>query len=330
MSVDFGAGVRWAKITVLADNTVNPILRIDERFTSYAYHAGTAGCLGEHGLSLLLQVGAEDGTHTILFDTCGPKGTVINNMNELKVDPSSIEKVVISHGHYDHFGSLIRVMEELSPGAEVIVHPGVFRSKYVLRGELPGKDVHISKETLEKLAREGKAAKLPQLDRKQVGHVAQARKLEIVEATGPVELAPGVWASGEIPVQHPEEVSAGFYVEAGEKIVPDYFEDEKSVYVKVEGKGVIVLTGCCHRGVVNTVEDARRLSGERGIYAVIGGLHMVHASQNRINQATEKLNEINPRIVSPLHCSGIRFAMRLLDKLPEKTVLSAVGTTFTL
>ncbi|MEM1658301.1 MAG: MBL fold metallo-hydrolase [Candidatus Jordarchaeales archaeon] len=330
MSVDLGVGVRWVKITVLADNTVNPILRVDERFTGYVYHAGTAGCLGEHGLSLLLQVGTKHGTRTILFDTCGPKGTLINNMNELKVDPSSIEKVVVSHGHYDHFGSLIRLMDELSPEAEVILHPDVFRSKYVLRGELSGKDIRVSKETLEKLAREGKAAKLPQLDRKLVEQIARARKLRIVEATGPVELAPGVWASGEIPIQHREELSTGFYVEAGEKIMPDYFNDEKSIYVKVEGKGVIVLTGCCHKGLINTIEDAQRLSGERNVYAIIGGLHMIHASQHRINWTIEQLKEINPKIVSPLHCSGIKFTVHLLNRLPEKTIFSSVGTTFIL
>jgi len=330
MNVNFGGGVRWVKVTVLADNTVNPILRVDERFMGYVSHAGTAGCLGEHGLSLLLQVGAEDGTHTILFDTCGPKETVINNMSELKVNPSSIEKVVISHGHYDHFGSLVRVMEELNSEAEVIIHPDAFSPKYALRGELPGRSVEISKETMEKLVKEGKAVRLPQLNRKQVERVVQTRKLKIVETAGPIELAPGAWASGEIPVQHPEELSAGLYVEAGETVMPDHFNDEKSVYVKVEGKGVVVLTGCCHKGVVNTVEDAQLISRERRVYAVIGGLHMTHASQHHINRTIEKLKEINPKIMSPLHCSGIKFTMNLLGKLPEKTVPSAVGTTFIL
>lgn len=330
MNVNFGAGARRAKVTVLANNAVNPILRVDERFTGHVSHAGTAGCLGEHGLSLLLQVEAEEETHTILFDTCGPKETVINNMNELKINPSSIEKVVISHGHYDHFGSLVRVMEELGSEAEVIIHPDAFSPKYALREKLSGRSIEISKETMEKLVKEGKAARLPQLSRKQVERVAQTRKLKIVEATGPIELAPGVWASGEIPVQHPEELSAGLYVEAGDKVMPDHFKDEKSVYVKVEGKGVVVLTGCCHRGVVNTVEDAQHLSGESRVYAVLGGLHMFHASQHNINQTIEKLKEINPKIISPLHCSGIKFTVHLLDKLPEKTVFSAVGTTFIL
>ncbi len=328
MRVDFGAGVSKLRLTVLADNTVNPLLRVDEKFEGCVYHAGTASCLGEHGLSLLLQVEAEDGKHVILFDTCGPKETVINNMKELKINPLSIEKVVVSHGHYDHFGSLIRIMEMLSSGSEVILHPDVFNPKYALRGVLSGKSIRLDRESLERLMKEGVVARLPQLSRERVEHAAQLRNLEIVETSVPVELAPGVWASGEIPAHHTEEPSAGLYTERDNEIVPDSFRDEKSIYVKVEGKGTVILTGCCHKGVINTIEDAQRLSKGK-IYAIIGGLHMNHASQQRINWTIEKLREADLKIISPLHCSGLIFAARLLNELPEKTVTSAVGTTFT-
>ncbi|MBS7287303.1 MAG: MBL fold metallo-hydrolase [Candidatus Freyarchaeota archaeon] len=329
MKVDFGLGVKDARITVLADNTVNPILAVDEKFVGRVSHAGAAGCLGEHGLSLLMQVKAEDGEHTILLDTCGPKATVLNNMRELNINPSSIEAVVTSHGHYDHFGSLIKVMEKLSPGSKVILHPEVFGVKYALRGELSGKNLSVSREEMEKLVRNGRAARLPSLSREQVERVAQVKRLEIVESSGPVNLASGVWASGEIPVRYPDELSSGLYVERGNKMLFDAFRDEKSVYIKVEGKGVIVLTGCCHRGVANTTWDAQRLSGSK-VYAVIGGLHMGNASQNRIAKVIKTLKDVSPDIISPLHCSGVKFTSRLLHDMPEITVVSVVGTTFTL
>ena len=262
MSVNFGVGVEKARILVLAENTVDVTLIIDERFKGKVSHAGamTIGCLGEHGLSLLLQVKSEDGWHTILLDTCGIKGTVLNNMKQLNVDPKSIEKVVISHGHYDHFGSLIQVMNELSPGTEVILHPGVFGVKYALRGELTGKSIELSKEEMERLMKEGKAVRLPPLNKELVENTAKAKGVKVIEDPNPVELAPGVWTSGEIPIHHPDVVSRGVYTERGDEIVFDDFRDEKSIYIKVKDKGLVVLTGCGHTGVMNTLENAQSLS----------------------------------------------------------------------
>ncbi len=325
MKVGFGVGVKEAKVTVLANDAVDPLLMVDERFSGIVSHAGTAGCLGEHGISLLVQVKAEDKVHTVLFDTGGLKATVINNMRELGVDPSLIECVVISHGHYDHFGALVKVMEELGRGSNVVLHPDVFSAKYALRGTPVG--AGLGKEEVERLVEERRAVRLPSLSREQVELAAQLNGLNVVEVAGPVELAPGVWASGEIPLRHPDELSLGLFAERGGKIVPDDFRDEKSLYIKVEGKGVVVLTGCCHRGIANTLEDARRFFESR-VYAVIGGLHMGRASHNGIDKAVEKIREANPEILSPLHCSGVRFTARLLHELPEKTVVSAAGTTF--
>ncbi|MHA1710750.1 MAG: MBL fold metallo-hydrolase [Candidatus Freyarchaeota archaeon] len=332
MGVNFGVGVEKAEILVLAENTVDVTLIIDERFRGRVSHAGamTVGCLGEHGLSLLVKVKSEDGWHTILMDTCGIKATVLNNMKQLNVDPKSIEKVVISHGHYDHFGSLIQVMNELSPGVEVILHPRAFDVKYALRGELTGKSVELGKDEMERLVREGKAVKLPPLKRELVEETAKAKGVKIVEDPNPVELAPGVWTSGEIPIHHPEEVSKGLYTERGDEVVFDDFRDEKSVYIKVKDKGLVVLTGCGHTGVMNTLENAQSLSGTREVYAIIGGLHMNWASPQRVNETIKRLREVNPEILSPLHCSGVKFVAHLLNELPEKTVVAAVGTRFNL
>ncbi len=332
MSLDFGEGVDKVRIRIINENTTDVTLLTDEKFKDKVQQPGTSTimCIAEHGLAMLFEVNKGETVHTFLLDAGGTLGMVSNNIKHLQIEPNKIEKFILSHGHFDHFGGLNHIINQFSPGTEIIVAENAFLPKWALQGELRRKSIEINKEKLEQLQKEKKIRKLPVLNKEQLNEQIKNKQLTLIETNEPIHLAPGVWTSGEIETPLKEELSTGLYVQKNGDVLSDDFRDEISIFINVKNKGLMILTGCGHTGIMNTVRMAQKLSGIDKVYALIGGFHMNWASKERVDKTIDFLKKLKPEILCAMHCSGFNFKARLMNEIPESSVLGIVGTTFNL
>lgn len=256
---------------------------------------------GEHGLSLLIQ--PPGGASPLLYDTGQSGEVLLHNADHLGVDLSAVERVVLSHGHYDHTGGLPTLLER-EEYHTVFAHPEAFGEK------LKGRD-----------------------GSRYIGSPVGAEEFReagwsLESSRNPVELAPGLWAAGEVPRKHTfeEEAVAGFYVRTVEgKILPDTMPDDLSLIIVRPGEGFFLLCGCCHAGLINTLEHAREVSGEERVLGVLGGFHTIGASEERLQETFAALERLGPDSLYPLHCAGERESVLMQERFPDRTTLLTVG-----
>jgi 7,8-dihydropterin-6-yl-methyl-4-(beta-D-ribofuranosyl)aminobenzene 5'-phosphate synthase len=279
---------------------------------------------GEWGLSMHAESRRGNELRNILIDFGYTPETLLNNMSILKIDPSTFDALVLSHGHYDHFGGMVGFLSA---------------NKGKLKKNLPffvgGEDCFCTRETA--------LGQFGTLDRKAIINA----NLSLMMAEGPAIVADHAFTTGKIaqvssekPLQPTREkigVVNGFGC-FPDKIppakntgtfIPDDFEHEIGTNFVVKGKGLVVLTSCSHRGVINTIRQAQVVSGLQKVHAVIGGFHIVPPlDDNYIRQVVATLKEINPDYLIPGHCSGDRFYDLARNELGDKVIHSAVGTRF--
>ena len=275
---------QW-RITVLAANT-----------------AGARGLLAEHGLSLWI----ETGTANILFDT-GQGLVLTSNAQTLGIDLSATDKVVLSHGHYDHTGGLEKVLGSLGR-TTVYAHPRAFDAKYGRRDDGTGCDIGSPIRKIDQIR----------------PHVS-----DVVSTTGPARLADGVWVTGEIPRRSEFEDTGGPFFLDESCTQADPLIDDQALYIE-STDGVVVLVGCAHAGLVNTLDYVSELTGRKHIHAVFGGFHLVRASDERITRSMEVLRRYDVRRVGPAHCTGLSATARILAAFPECFVTMVCGTRVTM
>jgi 7,8-dihydropterin-6-yl-methyl-4-(beta-D-ribofuranosyl)aminobenzene 5'-phosphate synthase len=258
-----------------------------------------------HGFAAFVET--EEGS--LLFDT-GPDARVMRNAERLGVDWSTVQGIVLSHGHYDHTGGLVDVMAATAgQEAPVFMHPAALRSRYSIReGETP-RWIGITDSAARALEQ----------------HKGRVRLVE-----DPREVLPGVWASGEIPRRTDfEDVGGPFFLDA-DRSIPDGIPDDMALYLE-SGDELVVLVGCAHAGIVNSIEYARELLPGRAVTAVLGGMHLVHASPGRIERTRDYLRELPLRQLAPMHCSGDSCRVSFAAKMGELLSQSAgVGVSFEL
>lgn len=245
------------------------------------------GLIAEHGLSFLISAPGGD----ILFDT-GQGSALIPNANRMAVDLSRISSIVLSHGHCDHTGGLSRFMAAIGPRS-VFAHPSAFSRKYSKKQEeLRSIGVPESREAL------------------------QQAGMQLRTCTQPVAIAPGVLATGPIPrVTDFEQVPPHFLIDApdGSGLVQDFLEDDQALILDQRGGPVLVL-GCGHSGIVNTLLYAAELTGTKRFPLVIGGMHLFDADERRLEQTLEFLRQFEITRIAPCHCTGPRGQFALWQK----------------
>jgi 7,8-dihydropterin-6-yl-methyl-4-(beta-D-ribofuranosyl)aminobenzene 5'-phosphate synthase len=259
------------------------------------------GLLAEHGLSLLVEAGGRK----VLFDS-GQTDVCMKNAARLGADLGGLSTVVLSHGHYDHGGGLPSLLRETG-GVEVVAHPGAFASRYARR---PGhEDLHIGLRC--------NADALEQAG----GSLRLKPKVQ--------EIARDVVATGPIPRLTDFEVDdPHFILKIGGAVKPDRFEDDQALVVRT-AEGLVVLLGCAHAGVINTLRHAMSLTDDKRIRAVVGGLHLASANLERMEHTIAALREMEVGQVVACHCTGFAARMRLHAAFGERFVNGAVGLRLT-
>lgn len=262
----------------------------------------------EHGFAALVTVTLRGVDRSILFDFGFSKHGALANAQALDVALNRIEALVLSHGHLDHHGGLVAFAECLrGKNVPLVVHPAAFReSRYV------------------KVSEQLRFA-LPAPDRDAVERTG----VRVVETTAPHTLLDGeLLFLGEIPRKTAFEKGfpQGYYTE-GELERWDPTEDDSAIVGHVESKGLVILSGCAHSGIVNTVNYAKEVTGVDDVFVVMGGFHLTGAMfESSIGPTVEALKELHPRYIVPTHCTGHKAAMELERQMPEQFLLNMSGT----
>jgi len=265
--------------------------------------------LAEHGFSAIFTVTANNKPRSILFDFGFSEQGAALNMDALGVDPTQIETLVLSHGHMDHFGGLIPLVEKIGKkNIELILHPTAFR-----------KSRHLK-------VKEDLKIKLPPLSEEKI----KKANVSLVESKDPRSLLDGLLLFlGEIPKK--TEFEKGFlrmyYDDEDGQSKWDPIEDDSAIVAHIRGKGLVILSGCAHSGIINTVKYAQKLTGIYKIYVVMGGFHLTGADfEPIIGPTTEALKALNPEYVIPTHCTGRKAVMNIEKEMPDKFLLNMSGT----
>ena len=255
------------------------------------------GLIGEHGISFLIET---NNKRKILFDT-GQGKALFNNAKLLGLDLNKIDTVVLSHGHYDHTGG-IKGLIEYNKSFKFVAHPDIFAHKLAIKNN---KERYIgtpfNKDFLKKA------------------------KINLQISREPVEIGDGIITTGEVPMKTGfEAVESVFYIKEKNQNVPDPLADDSSLILDTE-KGLVVLFGCCHRGLINTLNHIFDLTGNKKIYAIMGGLHLGQASDIKLKKIIGYLREFDIKKIGVSHCTGMPATLAFFNGLPGRVFLNTTG-----
>jgi 7,8-dihydropterin-6-yl-methyl-4-(beta-D-ribofuranosyl)aminobenzene 5'-phosphate synthase len=299
-------------LTVLVDNYIDMLMSNSPGITRQGmpehFGARRGTPLAENGISFLLKVSAGGRTTTILFDAGMSPIPLVHNAKLLGIDLTEVDQVVLSHGHPDHFGGIYAALEQIGYRVPVLVHPSAFAPRLIQRPDV----------TLQYFNKQLTEAELT------------AAGAAVVALKDPLEIAPGVMTSGEIPttLDFEEEVPVGRMSVRDGHVCADPIEDYQTLIVNVKGLGLIVLDPCGHAGVVSSIDHAIKLAEVETLHGVLGGFHLGHAgiTQAKVDRTVDELVKRRPAWVSPMHCSGFRTQRAVAERMPDAFKLMTVGT----
>ena len=256
------------------------------------------GLLAEHGLSFHLQVGQR----SLLFDT-GQSDLFLHNALKLRLSLAGAEAIVLSHGHNDHTGGL-KAAHQAAPQARLFLHRAALTQKFVRDTDGTTRSIGMDPATAEAIT---KAA------------------AGVVWTSKPAEVFDGIFVTGEIPRQNTFEDTGGHFFRDPAGAHPDPLLDDQALYFDTKD-GLVILLGCAHSGVVNTLEYVQHLTGGRPIHSILGGLHLLKASPERMDKTIAAFRRLDIQRLAPAHCTGLPALAQLWTAFPDRCSSCAVGT----
>ncbi len=261
--------------------------------------AATPSLLAEHGLSLWIEAGDKH----ILWDT-GRSAVLFDNAEALGIDLTRTDAVAVSHGHHDHTGSLANTLA-LAPHATLYLHLKAMHAKYSFKnGQC--RPIGMSRQS-----------QLAVFDKDISGG--------IVFVDQKTEIYDGMILTGPVPRTTPYENTGGQFYTDSACTIADELPDDQSLFFECE-KGIVVVLGCAHCGVVNTLNAISRWTGTQKFHAVIGGMHLVHADTERLNETIRAFKRYDIQSIAPLHCTGSQPMQRLKETFGDRCLLLGTGS----
>lgn len=243
--------------------------------------------LAEHGLAMLLEYGGKK----FLFDT-GATSLILKNAEQLRINFSDISAVILSHGHNDHSGGLAHIPTD----CKVYASPDIYKTRFSIHKDVPIRNISMPTNSVEKLMS------------------SNWQKIDSFS-----EIYDGIFLTGPIPRLSDEDTGGPFFLDSSGNDV-DTISDEQALLF---ASGVLVQ-GCCHSGIINTLEYCKKCRPNVAIHTIIGGLHLVNATHERLSQTAEYLNNCGVKKLYALHCTGQNAIEFLSEKCPNVEIFDTV------
>ncbi len=301
------------EVVSLMDNTVDFLSSINRKEVQSYWYWNRHGEMpvAEHGYSMLIKVFRGEEVCTILFDTGMSADGVVSNAKRMGIDLGEVSYVVLSHGHYDHFGGLPAVVNAINRKDLVVVaHEDMFRR----RGTANAK---------------GEIREYPTFP-----EIPPLNSPKILNTKQPLLIGKDLaCVTGEIPraVEFEKGLINSKIYRDGTWHPDPRLMDERALVFDVKSKGLVVISGCAHAGIINTLHYAQQITGISKVYVVLGGFHLSGKEfEKRITPTVEELKKVKPELIVPSHCTGWRALHALADAFPEAFVFNSVGNRYVL
>lgn len=300
-------------MTILVENSIDILMAGSERVKRAPLHRDWTQreqLIAEHGYSALLTIKEAGTTRKMLYDAGLSKDTLLHNMKVLGLSVKDLDAVVLSHGHADHHGGLLGMVQAVGKrNLPLVLHPDVWRMR---QATFAG----------------GVVAELPPPDRAKL----QAAEVRLVEDRGPSLLVgDGVLVTGQI--ERTTDFEKGFPPQSWRnhdgRWEPDPWTwDDQAVVANVKGKGLVIVSGCSHAGLINILRHARKVTSVDHLHGVVGGLHLTGGLfEPIIPRTVEELDKAKPDVIVPGHCTGWKATHEIARRMPRAYVQTSVGTT---
>jgi 7,8-dihydropterin-6-yl-methyl-4-(beta-D-ribofuranosyl)aminobenzene 5'-phosphate synthase len=298
-------------VWVLTDNYYDA-LRPDSKISKRYRVVPGKSVHAEHGLAYYVESVVGGKTTSCMFDYGLDPVGVMNNIALLGLDLGKANAFSLSHGHFDHWMGAVSILKQnqskIAKGTPFYVGEEAFARRYSLR---PGTN---------------EAVDIGQLKKEDI----EALGVKVVEVKDPVQIIPGVYFTGNIErVTTYEKVPPSLLIKRGEKPEPDDFRGEQAIFFNVKGKGLLVLSGCAHAGIVNTVKHAQKIVGTDKVHAVMGGFHLINAKPEVIQNTVADIKAMKPDYIIPTHCTGFEAITAFAREMPAEFNLNTAGTQYT-
>lgn len=258
------------------------------------------GFYAEHGLSMLVEIFSEDEMTKILMDAGQSTFAFLNNVKRLKIDITDIDAIIISHGHFDHTGALLDILRKISKKIHIIGHPNIFDKKYAKHQRVRYIGVPFSKDDL-----------------------MHTGILTLTKT--PVKVAPSACTTGEINRISYSPLSNKLLIKKNETLVKDELFDDQALIVN-KTEGLVIIAGCAHSGIINTIFHAQKLTNREEVIGVIGGFHLAESAPEVIEETVKVVKTLNLKVIAPCHCTGF-LAQKIFSDNLEGFKLFNTGTT---
>lgn len=331
--------VNTINITILIDNITDrllPNLSLVKRPPLISKNRFNKPPIAEHGFSTLVEISYKYKDKKIikkfLFDTGVSKNGIIYNSNIFGINFEDIETIILSHGHFDHFSGLINVLKKVHKPIEIITHPDAFLRRWIVFPD-------------------GRKAKMGILDEEEIkefgGIIIKNNSINYLPRPKTTNINNNnndldnnrlknnsrVLITGEIP--RVTKFEKGFplqYKEGKDEndlIADPFVKDDQALVMLLKNKGLVILTGCGHAGIINTINYATKVTGIKKVHAIIGGFHLTGEDyEESIPLTINELLKINPEYIIPCHCTGWKACNEIIKSMPQKYIQTSVGSTF--